>query len=140
MAAVCGAKPGRGDAKLTDVACAKAIDLDLANRRPLLAILAADQVVSTLEGKTTWNARTVRTLINRLLRKRALKHEKEDRKYRYFPAVSKQQCIKDERRSFVQRIYGGTVTAMLAAFIEDTELTPDDISELKRTLDDKDGA
>ena len=101
--------------------------------------LTADQVVAALKGKATWNARTVRTLINRLLRKRALEYEKEGRKYRYFPAVNQEQCARQERRSFVQRVYGGTVTPMLAAFIEDANLSPEDITELKRMLDEKDG-
>ena len=99
--------------------------------------LTADEVVQALRGKVTWNARTIRTLINRLLKKKALKYEKEGRKYRYFPAVSRQRCIKEERRSFVQRVYGGTVTPMLAAFIEEAKLSRDDIEELKRMLDEK---
>jgi BlaI family penicillinase repressor len=99
--------------------------------------MTADDVVEALRGKVTWNARTIRTLINRLLQKRALKYEKEGRKYRYFPAVNQEQCIRQERRSFVQRVYGGTITPMLAAFIDDGELSPEDIKELKRMLDRK---
>ncbi len=98
----------------------------------------ADDVETSLTGRVTWNARTIRTLISRLLRKKALRFEKEGRRYRYFPAVSQEQCVKEERRSFVQRVYGGTVTPMLAAFIEDAKLSADDIDELKRTLDQKD--
>lgn len=100
----------------------------------------ADDVEASLKGKVTWNARTVRTLINRLLRKKALKFEKEGRKYRYFPAISQEQCVKEERRSFVQRVYGGTVTPMLAAFIEDARLSAEEIDELKRMLDEKDSS
>ncbi len=99
--------------------------------------LAADDVVEALRGKVTWNARTIRTLINRLLQKKALKYVKEGRKYRYFPAVREEQCIRQERRSFLQRVYGGTVAPMLAAFIEDAELSPADIEELRRMLDQK---
>jgi BlaI family penicillinase repressor len=99
--------------------------------------LTADEVVEKLVGKVRWNARTIRTLINRLLTKKALKFEKEGRKYRYFPAVSEEQCVRQERRSFVQRVYGGTVAPMLAAFIEEARLSHEDIEELKRMLDEK---
>lgn len=99
--------------------------------------LTADDVVEALEGKVTWNARTIRTLLNRLLQKKALKYEKEGRKYRYFPAVNQEQCIRQERRSFVRRVYGGTIAPMLAAFIDDAQLSPEDIKELKRMLDRK---
>jgi len=97
----------------------------------------ADEVIGALKGKVAWNARTIRTLLNRLLGKKALNYEKEGRKYRYRPAVSRAQCVKEERRSFVQRVYGGTVTPMLAAFIEDAKLSPEEIEELKRMLDRK---
>lgn len=99
----------------------------------------ADEVISSLRGSVTWSARTVRTLISRLLRKNALKYEKEGRKYRYFPAVNQEQCVREERRSFLHRVYGGTATPMLAAFIEDANLSANDIEELKRMLDEKGG-
>lgn len=99
--------------------------------------LTADEVVEKLAGKVRWNARTIRTLINRLLTKKALKFEKEGRKYRYFPTVSEEQCIRQERCSFVERVYGGTVTPMLAAFIEEARLSHEDVEELKRMLDEK---
>jgi BlaI family penicillinase repressor len=102
--------------------------------------LTADDVVEALKGRVAWGARTIRTLINRLLQKKALKYEKEGRKYRYFPAVDQERCIRQERRSFVHRVYGGTIAPMLAAFIDDAELSPEDIKELKRMLDRKDKA
>lgn len=97
----------------------------------------AEGVVEVLQGKVTWNARTIRTLINRLLRKKALTYEKEGRKYRYFPAVNQAHCIRQETCSFLRRVYGGTLAPMLAAFIDEAELSPEDIQELKRILDRK---
>jgi BlaI family penicillinase repressor len=100
----------------------------------------ADEVVAALRGNPAapgWSERTIRTLINRLLHKQALTYEREGRKYRYFPAVSQRQCVKQARRSFVDRVYGGTAKPMLAAFIEDADLSPEDIEELKRMLDEK---
>ena len=99
--------------------------------------LTADELIDKLEGKVTWNAYTIRTLINRLLKKKALKFRIEGRKYRYWPAVSQKRYVKQERRSFVQRVYGGTVTPMLAAFIEEARFSPEEIQELKRMLDQK---
>lgn len=97
----------------------------------------ADEVIETLRDKVHWNAPTIRTLINRLLQKKALTYEKEGRKYRYWAAISQERCVRRERRSFAQRVYGGTVTPLLAAFIEDAQLSPEEIQELKRMLDQK---
>lgn len=98
--------------------------------------LSADEVIDELKGKVTWNACTVRTLINRLLQKKVLKYKKEGRKYRYWPAISRELYVRQERRSFVERVYGGTVTPLLAAFIEETPLSPEEIEKLKRMLDE----
>jgi BlaI family penicillinase repressor len=44
-----------------------------------------------------------------------------------------------ERRSFVRRVYGGTTRPMLAAFLEDAKLSAEDISELRKILEQKEG-
>jgi len=97
----------------------------------------ANEVVEELAGRTKWNPRTVKTLITRLSGKGAVKYKKEGRMYRYYPAVGQADCVRMERKSFVRRVYGGTMKPMLAAFIEDAELSPQDISELKRILEEK---
>ncbi len=99
----------------------------------------ANEVVEKLAGKTKWKPKTIKTLITRLMKKGAVKFEKEGRKYRYYPAVSQAECVRMERRSFVRRVYGGTTRPMLAAFLEDAKLSAEDISELRKILEQKEG-
>ena len=99
--------------------------------------LTANEVVEQLTGKTKWKPKTIKTLIDRLVKKGAVKFEKEGRRYRYYPAVGRDECIATERQSFVRRVYGRTTKPMLAAFLEDAELSADDISELKEILEQK---
>ena len=99
--------------------------------------LTANEVVEQLAVRNKWNPRTVKTLINRLLKKGALKFQKEGRQYRYIPAVNQSKCVRKETRSFVRRVYGGAVRPMLAAFLEDAKLSVDEIKELKKVLDQK---
>ena len=99
--------------------------------------LAAQEIFEQLDGTTKWKPKTVKTLVDRLVKKGAVKFEKDGRRYMYHPAVSENDCIATERRSFVRRVYGGTVKPMLAAFLEDAELSARDISELKRILEQK---
>ncbi len=101
--------------------------------------LTANEVVKELTGKTKWKPKTIKTLITRLMNKGAVKFEKEGRKYRYYPAVSQAECVRMERRSFVRRVYGGTTRPMLAAFLEDAKLSAEDISELRKILEQKEG-
>jgi BlaI family penicillinase repressor len=99
--------------------------------------LTANQIIVKLDGKAKWNPRTIRTLINRLLTKQAIDFDKEGKEYRYFPAVTEQQCAKYERVSFLKRVYGGATKPMIAAFIEDAKLSKSDIADLKAMLEQK---
>ncbi len=99
--------------------------------------LTANEVVERLTGKTKWKPKTVKTLIDRLMKKGAVKFEKEGRRYKYYPAVGRDECIATERKSFVRRVYGGITRPMLAAFLQDAELSAEDISELKDILEQK---
>jgi len=54
-----------------------------------------------------------------------------------YPAVGRDECITTERRSFARRVYGGISKPMLAAFLEDAELSAQDISELREILEQK---
>jgi BlaI family transcriptional regulator, penicillinase repressor len=99
--------------------------------------LTANEIVARLEGKVQWNPRTIRTLINRLLNKRAIRFDKQGREYRYSPAVSEEQCTRYERLSFLGRVYRGATKPMLAAFLEEAKLSKKDIAELKAILEEK---
>lgn len=101
--------------------------------------LTANEVVEKLAGRAKWKPKTVKTLINRLMKKGAVRFRKEGRKYRYYPAVSESKYVRTETRSFLRRVYRGATKPMLAAFLEDAELSPEDIREFKKILEQKGG-
>jgi BlaI family penicillinase repressor len=45
--------------------------------------------------------------------------------------------VRAEGRSFLKRVYGGALMPMLAAFLDEQKLTPEQIAELKRLLDSR---
>jgi BlaI family penicillinase repressor len=94
----------------------------------------ANEIVKTLCGKTVWKRETIRTLINRLVQKKAVGFEKKGRQYHYFPLVTESECIKAEARSFLRRLGGGSIEPMLAAFVEEERLSPEKLSRLRRIL------
>ena len=99
--------------------------------------LAAQEVFEQLDATTKWKPKTVKTLIDRLVKKGAVKYEKDGRRYLYYSAVGRDEYVTKERRSFVRRVYGGITKPMLAAFLEDAELSAEDIAELKDILEQK---
>ena len=102
------------------------------------APLTANQIVQMLAPDSGWNPRTIKTMLNRLVNKGALKFETEGKRYLYRPAVSRDACVRGESRSFLQRVFGGQVGPMLAHFVEDRKLSKAEIDQLKRLLDGKD--
>ena len=96
-----------------------------------------NQIVEALSGVTRWSPKTVKTLLNRLVRKKAIGFDRRGREYLYFPLVDRQTCTRAESRGFLKRVFDGAVRPMLAAMIENEDLSQDDIKELKRILKNK---
>lgn len=99
-------------------------------------ITAAD-VIETLGKRTTWNHRTIRTLLSRLTNKGALDFEEDGNRYLYRPAVTKAACVREESDSFLNRVFGGDPASLLVHFAKRSRLTEDEIAELQRILDEK---
>ncbi|MCY6960204.1 BlaI/MecI/CopY family transcriptional regulator [Clostridium brassicae] len=102
----------------------------------------ANQIVEGLSKITKWKPKTIKTLINRLVKKGIISYEvdKKDKKtYHYFPLFLQNQCIKAESKFFLDRVFNGSLNAMLANFLNESELSPEEIQELKDILDKKKG-
>ena len=97
----------------------------------------ANEIVSALSGEVTWKPRTIKTLIGRLVKKGAVKVTEEGYRYRYSPAVEESACVRSETRSFVRRVYQGAMKPALAAFLEDADLSPQEIDDIQHILDQK---
>jgi len=100
----------------------------------------ANEVVELLSATTTWKPKTIKTLLNRLVKKKALGFERRGREYHYYPLVSEAACVRAESYSFLRRVYGGALKPMLAAFLENEDLSSQDIKELKGILERKERA
>lgn len=101
------------------------------------APLTANDVIQSMEGITTWKPKTVKTLLGRLVKKNALAFNKDGRAYVYYPLVTENECIKAESQSFLEKVFSGSLNGMFANFLEEQELSREEIAELKRILDQK---
>ncbi|MEK4251104.1 BlaI/MecI/CopY family transcriptional regulator [Paenibacillus sp. FSL W7-1287] len=99
--------------------------------------VTSQEVIDQLSEPMEWSPKTVKALINRLLKKGAIQFEAAGRVYYYSPLVAEEDCIREERKTFLQRIYGGALSPMLAHFIQDEQLSKEEIEELKKMLEEK---
>lgn len=99
-------------------------------------ITAADIIAKLTAADATWHPKTARTLLARLVEKKALDYEARGRAYVYEPRVSEEQCVAAASGSFVERVFGGALKPMLVHFIEQRRLTRKDLDELRTLLDE----
>jgi BlaI family transcriptional regulator, penicillinase repressor len=99
--------------------------------------VATADVVEKLSRQNGWHSRTIRTLLDRLTRKGALKITREGKRYLYDPLVSMEECVRNESRSFVDRVFGGEPASFLLHLVKETKLSPQEIRELKKLLSEK---
>jgi BlaI family penicillinase repressor len=97
----------------------------------------AAEVIAALADATGWRHRTIRTLLARLVDKGALAARADGNRYLYRPRVSREACVRREGRSFLQKVFGGDAGELLVHFVRGTDMTPEQIDELKRLLDEK---
>jgi BlaI family penicillinase repressor len=97
----------------------------------------ANDVVDALSRQVNWKPRTIKTLISRLVKKGAVKVTEEGYRYRYSAAVDESACVRSETKSFVRRVYQGAMKPALAAFLEDADLSPEEIDDLQKILHQK---
>lgn len=102
-------------------------------------LCTANEIFASLEHTTDWKPNTVKTLITRLVKKEALGFKEERRIYYYYPLVSEDDCIRAETQSFVKRVFGGAMKPLLVTFLQEEKLTPGEIEELKRILEEREG-
>ncbi len=74
--------------------------------------LTANQVVESMSDETKWKSRTVKTLINRLVKKGALSYEADGRTYLYSPKVNEEDCVRAESSSFLRRTFAGALAPL----------------------------
>jgi BlaI family transcriptional regulator, penicillinase repressor len=101
------------------------------------APVSANEVVERLSGRKPWCPATIKTMLNRLVNKRALTYQAQGKRYLYRPRASEDQCIRTESRSFLHRVFGGELGPMLNYFVRTAKLSPRQIAELRRILDEK---
>ena len=100
--------------------------------------LGADEVVAAVAAGRGWQEPTVKTLLNRLLKKGAISAEREGRRYLYSPVLRREDWVLGESAGLLDRLFEGRVAPLVAHFSEHRRLGEADIAELRRLLEEID--
>src|SRR5574337_1067388 len=100
--------------------------------------LGADEVAAALARSTDWQEPTVKTFLNRLLKKRAIAAERDASRYLYRPLLARTVYVHAASKNLLDRLFDGRVAPLVAHFSERRKLSKKDIAELKRLIEEID--
>lgn len=101
------------------------------------APISTNEITDRLAKTKDWSPKTIYTMLSRLEKKGVIVHEKESRVFVYTPCVRKEQYIEAESRTLADRFFDSAMNRMVVSFLDQKELSSEDLDELQRILDRK---
>lgn len=93
------------------------------------------QIVADLSRKRGWSRSTTLTMLRRMTEKELIACDDSGKMKSYLPLVAREEAVKKETESFLDRVYHGSVSMLLNGFVEKQKLTSEEIEELRQILD-----
>ena len=97
------------------------------------------ELVAALGDRVGWAKSTTITTLRRMEEKGLVRQEAAGKGKRYFPAVEREAAVVSETRSFLDRVYRGSVGLIMSAMAQRQELTEEDLRQLRAILAQADG-
>src|SRR5687767_755780 len=98
--------------------------------------LSAQEIIDRLQEDSAAHPKTVRTLINRLLKKGALGFHEQQRTYYYYPTIDKADFYQNKTESFLDKFFDGELSPLVSFFSSRKKLKGKEIAELKKLIAD----
>ena len=96
--------------------------------------LSSTDVAERLAGQG-WNEKTVRTFLNRLVKKQVVGYQKSGRQYLYSPLVERATFLSEQSTGFLERVFKGNMKELLTTFVQNKKLSQQELDYLKELLE-----
>lgn len=96
--------------------------------------LGAEEIVREVGEAQSWGEATVKTLINRLLKKKAIASEREGGRARYRPLLTREDYVTGESQGLLDRLFGGEVAPLVAHYAKHRPLSAEELERLKALI------
>lgn len=93
-------------------------------------------LVKHFEGDTDWSKSTIFIMLKRLMEKGAVSLDTSDKVQLYSPTIDRNDATVKETKSFLSKLYGGSVGMMVSSLAGQRSLSEKDVEELRRILDE----
>jgi|UniRef100_B0SVB7 predicted transcriptional regulator len=96
--------------------------------------LTVDEIMAEVAEPQGWGEATVKTLINRLLKRKAIRSDRIEGRARYAPIIQRADYVQAESQSLLNRLFDGQLTPLVAHFAQHRALSTDEIKQLKTLI------
>ena len=97
--------------------------------------LTSEAIIAEVGGPQGWTEGTVKQLISRLLKKKAIAAEADGRRYLYSPLLTRDAYVGTESQGLLDRLFDGRLAPLVSHFSEGEKLSDADIAELKALIE-----
>jgi BlaI family transcriptional regulator, penicillinase repressor len=97
--------------------------------------LAVEDVAEALADESGWSEGTVRTLMTRLKKKKAVAAAKDGRRLFYRPLIERGDYVHAESVNLIDRLFEGRLAPFIAHFSDRQDLSDEEISELRALIE-----
>jgi predicted transcriptional regulator len=94
-----------------------------------------DEIVSEVGPRMSWGEATVKTLLNRLLKKKIVKSEQIDGRRRYSPLLSRADYVQTESQNLLDRLFEGELAPLVAHFAQQRSLKPEEAERIRQIIE-----
>jgi BlaI family penicillinase repressor len=95
--------------------------------------ITARKIVDMMKEREDWNKNTTYTVLTRLVQKNVV--SREEPSFICRPLITKDEVRLSETRSFLGKVYDGSVKMLVTGFLSREKLSEEDIREIKKLID-----
>jgi predicted transcriptional regulator len=93
------------------------------------------QIVARCQSKRDWHENTIKTLLNRLLKKRVVKRSRDGGRFFYSPTLTREVVVTSAAKGLLDRFFDGQMHQFVAHFADQQKLSKKDIRDMEAILE-----
>lgn len=97
--------------------------------------ISTNEVTEKLSNTTSWSPKTIHTLLNRLVKKKAITYNKESRVFVYTPLITQEEYLNHKSKIFLNQYFDGNLSSLMNNYIHSKKVSDEELSKLRKLLD-----
>lgn len=96
---------------------------------------SSTEILEAVSQKRSWQLPTLMTVLSRLVNKGFLQCEKQGRFNLYTAHIAKDDYIKSESKTMLEKLYGNSISSLVASLAGGGAISAEELRELRETVD-----